>query len=240
MKSIYTAAVALMMVSSSAMAWDVTFVRNAVQGLRTSGNFNLVVTLQQQQNGDTTGAIGRCNINWNDADNACTIANIPSTTNALVNVFQRTSTSGMQDSVIGKISFWSDATVHVPTGVAQFVSDKTWSELNSLGGINIAILPQANVEIGDNLSNRPNGGTTFYGLNLGNCGTKDLSTDASGGSSICTMDILTGCYSPVFARQAGNPNKAKIWVNMGDAVGADHALCIPDSTTPVSYTIKVQ
>jgi len=231
-----TCCVALLGFASTTQAWDVTFTRDA-DGNRSSASFNLLVVMKQQTSFEGLATEGRCNIDWNES--SCTIEDFPSTTNALVTVYHRMSTSGMQDSVIGKISFWvgvfNDSEIHIPTGVVSFKTDRTWAQLIALGGVKFAILPQANIDAGDTISNRPNGGTTFFGFPLGNCGQNDLASDQV---NTCEIDFLAGCYSPVFYRPIAGP-PAKIWVNVTDFGPSDHVMCVKDDET-VDYLIKVQ
>jgi len=229
--------VGVLSAASPASANDVTFTRNSGANPGTSNSYNLIVTLERQGGGTS----GQCTMNFNDPDDECTILDIPNTTNALVTVYHRTSPSGAQDSVIGKMSFWvsvfDDMTVHIPTGNVRYITDKTGSELASLGNVAIAILPQANVEMGETVSDRPNSGTAYFGQTMGNCGSS-VGLLASTGPG-CPITMLAGCYSPVFARPASGANKDRIWVNRGDSLGADHVLCIGDGED-VDYTINVQ
>ena len=233
--------VALFGFTSAAQAWDVEFTRDK-DGNRSSSNFNLVVVMKQQTASESLATEGRCNINWNES--SCTIEDFPSTTNALVTVYHRTSPYGMQDSVIGKISFWvsvfNHSEIHIPTGVVSFKTDLAWGALNAKTGgtLDVAILPQANIEMGDTLSNRPNSGTTFYGISLGNCGNKDLAADQVD-PAVCEMDFLAGCYSPVFSYPKGAASVAKAFVNRTDFGPSDHVMCVNDGQV-LDYLIKVQ
>lgn len=102
-------------------------------------------------------------------------------------------------------------------------------------------MPQANVEMGDTFSSKPNGGYGYYGINIGNCGDRDLASDQPGYT--CEIDFLAGCYSPVFARPAryypAAANKAKVWVNKTDGGPADHVMCVNDGQI-IDYDIKGQ
>jgi hypothetical protein len=240
-----TVCFALAGIASPASAWDVTFTRDK-DGNRTSNSFNLMVVLEQQTNNpnNSTETKGECFIRFNGSD--CTIEDFPSSTNALVTVYASTSPSVNARNVYGKIQFWigvfQDSEVHIPTGVVSFKTDKTWAELVALGGsnaVNVAILPQSAVEAGETYSSRPNSGTSYFGQTFGNCGSKDLAYD-QGGASVCKIDFLAGCYSPVFARPGGGASpKAKIWVNKTDDGPSDHVLCVNDDQE-VDYEIKVQ
>jgi hypothetical protein len=227
--------VGMLSAANPATAHDVTFTRNSPPNPGTSNSYNLIVTLERQGGGTS----GQCTMTFNDPDDQCTIANFPTTSNALVTVYHRTSPTGAQDTVIGKFSFWvgvfSNMTVHIPTGDVRYISDQTGAELASIGNIAIAILPQANVEMGETVSDRPNSGASYFGQTMGNCGSSVnlLRSDGSG----CPITMLAGCYSPVFARPASG-SKAAIWVNRGDGAGADHVLCI-ENGVEVNYTIKV-
>jgi hypothetical protein len=233
MKKLYIPAVALMAMSSSALAWDVTFERDAA-ATYSSGQFNLVVQIAQQP--PSGEAQQTCYINWDHT--SCTVTGFPSTTNALVTVSQRTSTSGAESSVIGKIQFWvgvfNDSTVHIPTGQISFITDKNWSELVSLSGLAIAILPQGLINEGGVLSDRPNGGTAYFGQRVSNCGPKELSSNYGP----CPVSFLAGCYSPVFARPStGTP--AKIWVNRTVDSDTSNVMCVGDGEN-TDYLINVQ
>jgi hypothetical protein len=72
---------------------------------------------------------------------------------------------------------------------------------------------------------------------MGNCGSKDLGSDQGG--SVCAIDYLAGCYSPVFARPASAASKAKIFTNKTESSARSHALCVVDDQV-VGYTINVQ
>lgn len=156
---------------------DVTFHRNPRAPL-SSSSYNLVVVLHRQGGGIS----GQCTMIWSDVDDKCTIAAVPDTSNALVEVYQKTSPTGAQSSVIGKISFWislfenAPVDVWIPTGDVNFTTNAT----GAASDVAIAILPQANVEMGETLSDRPNSGTSYFGQTIGNCGMNQLKVGGTG------------------------------------------------------------
>jgi hypothetical protein len=233
MKKFYIPAVALMAMSSAALAWDVTFERDPKGSPDySSANFNLVVQIAQQGG----GAAGQCTINWDNAYNSCTVTGFPSTTNALVTVSHRTSTSGGESSVIGKIQFWvgvfKDSTVHIPTGQVRFITDQT----GTAAQVKIAILPQGLINEGGVLSDRQNSGNVYYGQVVSNCGS-NFNLLKEGGNG-CPVSFLAGCYSPVFAKPySGTPTK--IWVNRTDDPAASNVMCVTDGEV-TDYLINVQ
>lgn len=214
---------------------DVTFHRNPRAAL-SSDSYNLVVVLHRQGGGIS----GQCTMTWSDPDDACTIAAVPDTSNALVEVYHKTNPFGAQSSVIGKISFWisifenAPVDVWIPTGSVNFTTNAN----GSASDVAIAILPQANVEMGETLSDRPNSGSSYFGQTIGNCGATQLRADGGTG---CSISMLAGCYSPVFAKpRTGTGPKTKIWVNGAtSAGGGDNVLCIKDGAE-VPYVIEVQ
>jgi hypothetical protein len=233
MKKFYIPAVALMAMSSSALAWDVTFDRGPSLGQPynyAGASFRLQVQIAQQ-NG---GVERQCHIYWDDDDGKCTVADFPSTTNALVTVTQ--TPGGGAHTAIGKIQFWvsvfGDSTVHIPTGQIRFITDQTGND----AAVRIAILPQGLINEGGVLSNRPNSGTAYYGQVVSNCGS-NFNLLKEGGSG-CPVSFLAGCYSPVFAKPyTGTPTK--IWVNRTDDPAASNVMCVTDGEV-TDYLINVQ
>ena len=224
-----------------AHAHNVTFTRDQT-GNNSGTSFTLRVVLEQQSNAPrnrpATKTKGDCLITRSLF--GCTIENFPGSTNALVTVYHLTVSSGAQGSVIGKIQFWvnigGDAVIHIPTGVASFKANMTRDELNELKCCDIAIIPQGTIEMGETVTGRPNSGTADFGKIIGNCTAASLGSDQG---RTCTIDMLAGCYSPVFARDgSSSSNKEKIWVNRATPGGADHGLCIGDGQV-VEYLIEV-
>ena len=231
-----------LMAVSVAGANNITFTRDK-DGNNNAARYNLRVVIEQQTNSPpgrpATKVKGDCLIPQSGEN--CTIENFPNTTNALVTVYHVTNSSGAQGSVIGKIAFWvqisGDAQIHIPTGVASIKANKSSRELAEMGCCDISILPQATIEMGESFSGRPNSGSQSFGLLIGtNCEALNLGNNSD---STCTIDLLAGCYSPVFARPKTEASKAKIWVNRAENDGANTSLCVNEGQT-TDYIIKVQ
>ena len=231
-----------LMAVSVAGANNITFTRDK-DGNNNAGKYNLRVVLEQQTNSPAVSpgdkVKGDCVIP--DTGENCTISDFPNTTNALVTVYHVTRVTGAQRDVIGKIAFWvninGDAEIHIPTGVASLKANKSSGDLTGDDCCDIAILPQGTIEMGESFSNRPNSGDGFFGLPVGtNCTAVSLGDNTP---NTCTIDLLAGCYSPVFAYPKSMDSKMTIWVNRAEGDGANTSLCVNEGQT-TDYIIKVR